>query len=234
MQFHNINTKQRGHWSIKMNHLTIDGNKNFIAGKDTYVIVDTGTSYNLLPKSVRKDLLQHIERTSQNVSCYNYESVIAYCDYKDPSVFPDIVLSFDTTDGVPAEYIITRESYVEEKPYAFSSGSSIKIMSLPFQDVWILGLNFFDNYYTAFDQENKQVGFALKKGSPKRIKEIREQRELPAADTNLASTTQALPSNEYHYEYPLAFFALSIAGLKYVHMKSSQKKKVQLKERLIE
>lgn len=58
--------------------------------------------------------------------------MIAYCDFKDASVFPDIVLSFDTTDGVPAEYIITRESYVDDKQYDFSSGSSIKIMSLPF------------------------------------------------------------------------------------------------------
>jgi hypothetical protein len=57
--------------------------------------------------------------------------VIAYCDYLDANVFPDLVLSFDTTEGVPAEYIISRESYLEEKG-AFSSGSSIKIMSLPF------------------------------------------------------------------------------------------------------
>ena len=94
-------------------------------------------------------------------------------------------------------------------------------------------MNFFDNYYTAFDQENKRVGFALKKGSEKRIKEIRASRELAGDSTNLVSSSQTLPSTEFHYEYPLAFLALTIVGLKYAHMKSSQKKKVQLKERLI-
>ena len=27
-------------------------------------------------------------------------------------------------------------------------------------NTWILGLNFFENYYTVFDQERSQVGFA--------------------------------------------------------------------------
>lgn len=27
-------------------------------------------------------------------------------------------------------------------------------------NTWILGLNFFENYYTVFDQERGQVGFA--------------------------------------------------------------------------
>jgi len=29
----------------------------------------------------------------------------------------------------------------------------------PREDHWILGLNFFNNYYTVFDYENKQIGF---------------------------------------------------------------------------
>ena len=30
----------------------------------------------------------------------------------------------------------------------------------PHKDYWILGLNFFENYYTVFDYDNMQIGFA--------------------------------------------------------------------------
>ena len=42
-------------------------------------------------------------------------------------------------------------------------------MTHPTMQVWILGLNFFENYYTVFDQENLKVGFALSKNANPRI-----------------------------------------------------------------
>lgn len=39
-------------------------------------------------------------------------------------------------------------------------------------DQWILGLNFFDNYYVIFDQDQKQVGFQLKENATERMKQL--------------------------------------------------------------
>ena len=36
----------------------------------------------------------------------------------------------------------------------------IKFMHSPAKGFWILGLNFFTNYYTVFDYENSSIGFA--------------------------------------------------------------------------
>ena len=38
-----------------------------------------------------------------------------------------------------------------------------KFMHHPGRSMWILGLNFFNNYYTVFDYQNQSIGFAKSK-----------------------------------------------------------------------
>ena len=55
-----------------------------------------------------------------------------------------------------------------------SSICAIGIMSHPMMEFWILGLNFFENYYTVFDQENRRVGFAPSISSTPRLMDLIE------------------------------------------------------------
>ena len=48
----------------------------------------------------------------------------------------------------------------------------IGIMTHDTMSVWILGLNFFSNYYTVFDQEKYRVGFAINRYAHPRVLEF--------------------------------------------------------------
>jgi Eukaryotic aspartyl protease len=57
---------------------------------------------------------------------------------------------------------MTKENYVERQ----GTMCVFKIMQMDFsyQDpFWIMGLTFFHNYYTVFDQGNSRIGFAESK-----------------------------------------------------------------------
>lgn len=54
------------------------------------------------------------------------------------------------------DYTLTRLNYVERS----NSECKIKIAALEGFDIFILGLNFFHNYYTVFDPDNNRIGFA--------------------------------------------------------------------------
>mmetsp|Transcript_3416 Transcript_3416/g.5780 ORF Transcript_3416/g.5780 Transcript_3416/m.5780 type:complete len:167 (-) Transcript_3416:63-563(-) len=76
------------------------------------------------------------------------------CSEEQHESIPDITFKVDRQ-----EYVIQRDQWFER------SGDKcvIKFMHGPHKDYWILGLNFFNNYYTVFDYQNKKIGFAKSK-----------------------------------------------------------------------
>lgn len=73
------------------------------------------------------------------------------CTLSEQQSIPDI--EFDIGGKT---YSIPRDKWFER------SGNQcvIKFMHGPHKDYWILGLNFFENYYTVFDYEQMRIGFA--------------------------------------------------------------------------
>lgn len=93
--------------------------------------------------------------------CFEGGIAVCYCtsdNYLD--YFPDLTFHIDAH-----QYFIPKESYV------LKTGNicQIAIMTHSTMEIWILGLNFFENYYTVFDQENMKVGFAVNRNADERV-----------------------------------------------------------------
>ena len=154
MEYHNIIPKT-GHWMITQDYMstTFEGT-DFKRGVNAKTIVDSGTSYILMPLDDREALATHL-----GLKCRG--KGIVSCSFQNYALIPDLVFSIGGK-----KYIVPRESYLKKTS---ENEGYLLIMSHSTIKFWILGLNFFDNYYVVFDQENARVGFALSKNSLARI-----------------------------------------------------------------
>jgi len=74
------------------------------------------------------------------------------CTDEQHAKVPDIDFKLGSDDKV---YKIPRDEWFAKQ----GDQCIVKFMHGPNKRYWILGLNFFTNYYTVFDYENKQIGF---------------------------------------------------------------------------
>lgn len=116
------------------------------------IMADTGTSLNMIPDV---DYYKIFDRfIKDKFRCQVLPNTLHSCDCTKTQheSIPDISFSINSET-----YTIPRDKWFER------SGNGqcvIKFMHGPHKDYWILGLNFFENYYTVFDYENMQIGFA--------------------------------------------------------------------------
>ena len=92
---------------------------------------------------------------------------------EDVELFPDFRFVIDGE-----EYILPRESYV----LAEGNECALKFMTSNQIDILILGLNFFENYYTVFDQENRRIGFAPSIHAQPRLLNLAAENEQPTEE----------------------------------------------------
>ena len=77
--------------------------------------------------------------------------ISCFCTQQSYDAFPDLTYNIDGTD-----YKVPRSSYVEMQ----GSRCTVEIASHRSWNYWILGLNFFEQYYSVFDKSNMKIGFA--------------------------------------------------------------------------
>ena len=139
-------------WQFKFNNVSIGDFK--ITPAVSLMMADTGTSLNMIPSEDFDKIVNDFLKPKFK-NCHVMASSLTACDCSEEQhmAVPDIKFQINGD-----EYLIPRESWFER--VASSQKCVVKFMHGPGQDYWILGLNFFSSYYTVFDYENMQIGFA--------------------------------------------------------------------------
>jgi hypothetical protein len=76
-------------------------------------------------------------------------------------------------------YMLPRESYILHSE--IKGACAFKMSTLSggsMENIWILGLSFFQNYYTVFDQDKLRIGFAVSKGANPKVIEFHQNSPL--------------------------------------------------------
>ncbi|KAL4878561.1 aspartic peptidase domain-containing protein [Aspergillus karnatakaensis] len=133
------------HWSIPLDDTVVDGKALGFKGK--FAIIDTGTSYSLLPPK-DADAVHALIPGSKRLSGENF---LVPCDAKAVVQFTFSGLSYTMS---PKDYIGAR---LESGDGCVSTLISQAVFG---DDVMILGDTFLKNVYTVFDFDNDRIGFA--------------------------------------------------------------------------
>ena len=91
------------------------------------------------------------------------------------------------------EYFMPRESYLNRKG---NDQCELAIMNDANEYKWVLGLNFFTNYYTVFDMEEERVGFAVNRYAHPRVKEFHKGTPLYNSTVSLAADVAATAASK--------------------------------------
>jgi saccharopepsin len=109
LNFHNI-TNGTQHWTLTLDKMeTVGGSEvqSLELGRNASIIIDSGTSFLLMPLYERNKLMEYLENTT-GIECNNDELLTCQCSNQSYRLLPDLAFNFNGS-----QYFIPRESYVE-------------------------------------------------------------------------------------------------------------------------
>lgn len=153
------------YWKLPMNKMTLNVNGEEFVQEAKTAIIDSGTSFNLMPTQDVKEMVKFLEE-SLNIQCTLDMVPICECGAGGTEAWPDF------------EYIIDGQTFfLPRGGYLLKERNTcyMKIMHHPTLPFFIMGLNFFHQYYTVFDQEERRLGFAPSIHADPRLQELIEE-----------------------------------------------------------
>jgi hypothetical protein len=157
-----------GFWEIPIADASVDGKKVGLTGRTA--IVDSGTSFVLIPQADAVTLHQAIPNSSQNG-----ESFTVPCDATNKV---QIIFGSVTYDISPKDYV--------GQPSGSGCASNIIGRQVFGSTQWLVGDVFLKNVYTVFDYDQQRVGFGVKSAS------VSKPASSSTTSTNGAKITQSM------------------------------------------
>lgn len=139
-------------WVIQLYYIKLNNVK--IHEEPIRAVVDSGTSYIVMPRSLGDRILIYL--SSIQIMCISYSNQHISCNCESGTItqFPSIKLGAYDQNHTFHELLLEPEDYI----YRIRNICHLQISPLDFNMV-ILGNTFMRKYYSIFDEENMRIGF---------------------------------------------------------------------------
>jgi hypothetical protein len=132
------------YWMVAMGHMKVGG--VHVPTNDARGIVDSGTSLLVGPPEIIENVLPHVR---VNSDCSNMDEL------------ETLEINMPTNEGRMVTYKLTPEDYVMNRMGRCKTGIAIMKIQLRMSNpIIILGDTFLRKYYSVFDHEKNEIGFA--------------------------------------------------------------------------
>lgn len=158
-EFNYVDVVGNDYWKVPMDGVSVEGTDISDCGDEACItVIDSGTSLNLGPSAIVKEINEAIGGIEILPGSGQYEIL---CE-EIPNM-PDITFNFNGKD-----YVLTANDYVlQVSQFGITQCiSGFMGFDLPMGNWWILGDVFMGKFYSEFDVENRRIGFANSVADP--------------------------------------------------------------------